>query len=171
MTESFPWVLKFATSHLRFDLPLDITVLIHPLLHHWNCGPDHLVHLVCIVLQLLSAIFTNIHQFGPTFYYWMSQLNSWTSLACIEHQNNYLHPQNSHLIWIWIECWRSHSQLSENSNSETNCVYLYSDCPELNRLLCEGFLSLTSLLRPLEPLDGATAAPGAATQNKDFFDE
>ena len=39
MTESFPWVLKFATSHLRFDLQLDITFLIHPLLSSpLHCG-------------------------------------------------------------------------------------------------------------------------------------
>ena len=48
MTESFPWVLKFATSHLRFDLQLDITFLIQPLLPQCG-GVVGAVHLVCIV--------------------------------------------------------------------------------------------------------------------------
>ena len=53
MTESFPWVLKFATSHLRFDLQLDITFLIHPFRPSLAVVllvlAEIIVHLVCIV--------------------------------------------------------------------------------------------------------------------------
>ena len=73
----------------------------------------------------------------------MSQLNSST---CIERQNirtrlNYLHPQDSPLIWIWIECWTSHSQLSGKFDGEAGLTILRQPA---DPILCNGFLGLTS---------------------------
>ena len=66
MTESFPWVLKFATSHLRFDLQLDITFLIHPLLPQCGvvvgtAGADHSP----LGMHCVTTIICNIHQYSP----------------------------------------------------------------------------------------------------------
>ena len=50
-------------SHLRFDLQLDITFLIHPLLLHCGLvvGPDHSP----LGMHCLTTIICNIHQYSP----------------------------------------------------------------------------------------------------------
>ena len=55
-------------SQLRFDLQLDITFLIHPLLSSpLHCGVVLLVG--SLGMHCVTTIICNIHQFGPTFYH------------------------------------------------------------------------------------------------------